>query len=336
MSSIGRLLRVSILGESHGTCVGALVDGCPAGLPLEEADLAADLARRRAGAPGTTARIEPDVPRIASGVFEGRTTGAPILILIGNEAARPADYEGLSRTPRPGHADLAARLKYGGHADPRGGGHFSGRLTAALVAAGAIARRLIEPVEISARVTQAGGDADAHAAARAAADDRDSIGGIVECTARNVPAGLGGPLFDGVEPLLAHALLSIPGIKGIEFGAGFAAVRMRGSEHNDAITGAGGRTATNHAGGANGGITNGNPLVFRVAVRPAASIGRPQAPVALSTGAGAVVTIGGRHDACIALRVPVVAEAVTAIVLADLMLIEGRLARVLSRKEGSK
>lgn len=332
MNAFGNAFRVELFGESHGPRVGAVVDGCPAGLPLEEGDLLPDLARRRGGSPGTTARAEADVPEISSGVYRGRTTGAPILISFGNREARPGDYAAIARAPRPGHADWTARQRFGGFNDPRGGGHFSGRLTVGLVAAGAIARKLLAPAAIRARVLEAGGSPDVAGAAAAAERDRDSAGGIVECRAIGVAPGLGEPFFDGVEARIAHALFSIPGIKGVEFGAGFGAARMRGSEHNDPILDPAGRTATNHSGGLNGGLTNGNELVVRLAVRPAASVGVPQRTVDFETGEPTEIVAPGRHDACIALRVPVVAEAAIAAVLADLMLTAGALPRVL--KEG--
>jgi chorismate synthase len=332
MNSFGRLFRVGLYGESHGPEVGVLIDGCPAGLPLSGADLEADLARRRAGAKGTTGRVEADEAVIVSGLFRGRTTGAPILIRFANAAQDPAAYEAIKDMPRPGHADFTGWKKFGGFNDRRGGGHFSGRLTVGLVAAGAVARKLIRPVEVEARLVEAGGSPDIAAAVEAAAADRDSVGGIVACEARKVPAGLGEPFFDAAESLLAHILFAIPAVRGVEFGTGFAAARMRGSAHNDPIVGADGRTETNSAGGVNGGITNGNPLVFRVAVKPAASIGRPQRTVDLRTGKAAGITVGGRHDACIALRVPVVVEAAAAVVLADLMLLEGLIPRVIREK----
>lgn len=333
MNSFGRMFRVHIFGESHGPAVGVLLDGCPAGLPLAEEDLAADLARRKAGRPGTTARREPDRPRILSGVFEGRTTGAPVLVQFGNEDADPAAYDRIRNTPRPGHADLPALMKFGGWNDHRGGGHFSGRLTVGLVAAGAVAKRIIAPVRVAARILEAGGLADVEAAVAGAAAEGQTIGGIVECVALDVPAGLGEPFFDSIESLLGHILLAIPAVKGVEFGAGFAAARMTGETSNDPIAGADGRTLTNNAGGAAGGITNGNPLVVRVAFKPTPSVTRPQKTVDVTTGRAAEVVAAGRHDVCIALRAPVVVEAATAIVLADLLLLEQKRPRVAAREK---
>jgi chorismate synthase len=326
VNTFGRLLRVHLFGESHGPMVGVLLDGCPAGLPLAPGELEAELARRRAGAPGTTPRREADQPRVLSGLHQGRTTGAPLLIAFDHGDVDPAAYAGLERTPRPGHADLTARHKYAGCADPRGGGHFSGRLTVGLVAAGVLAKRLLLPARVEARLLEAGGQPDALAAAVDAAAAGDSVGGLLECRAGGLPVGLGEPFFDSVEGLLSHALFALGGVRGVEFGAGFAAARMRGSQCNDPILDPSGRTATNHAGGVNGGLTNGNELVFRVAVKPTSSIALPQQTVDLESGQPVELRVPGRHDACHALRLPVVVEAVTALVLADLLLIQRGLA----------
>lgn len=328
MNVFGRLFRVTIFGESHGPGVGVLIDGCPAGLSLSPADLEPDLARRRSGRAGTTERVEADLPMLQSGVFEGRATGAPLAIWFENRDVDSAVYERIRITPRPGHADMTAHGKFGGYHDHRGGGHFSGRLTAGLVAAGAIARRLMPEVSIDAEVIQIGGRSDLQATVEEAAAASDSVGGLVECIASGLPVGLGEPFFDSLESLLAHGLFAIGGVRGVEFGAGFESARMRGSQCNDPILDATGRTASNHAGGVNGGISNGNQLVFRVAVKPTSSIGQPQQTVDLTTGVAAELSVVGRHDACIALRVPVVVEAVCAIVLADLMLLEQRIPRI--------
>ena len=329
MNSFGRLFRLSILGESHGPCVGILIDGCPAGLPLEPEEFMADLERRRGGgAPGTTPRREDDRPVLQTGVHRGRTTGAPILILFENRSVDSSAYEAIHHTPRPGHADWVALGKYGGHADMRGSGHFSGRLTTALVAAGVVAKKLLGSAKVAARLLEAGGSADIEGAVAAAMKEGDSVGGLVECRVTDLPPGLGEPFFDSVESLISHAVFAIPAIKGIEFGDGFAACRLRGSQVNDALEDVRGRTRTNHAGGINGGISNGNEVLFRVAVKPTSSIHRAQDTVDLRTAEPAVLTMGGRHDACIALRAPVVVEAVTAAVLADLMMLEGRIPRV--------
>jgi chorismate synthase len=330
MNSFGRLFRLSILGESHGPCVGILLDGCPAGLALNPAEFGADMARRRGGgAPGTTPRREDDLPLFQTGVHQGRTTGAPILILFENKQVDSSAYEAIKSTPRPGHADWVALRKYGGFADMRGSGHFSGRLTTALVAAGVVAKKLLAPAQVAATLLEAGGSADIEGAVRDAMAAQDSVGGLVQCWVRDLPAGLGEPFFDSVESLIAHAVFAIPAIKGIEFGDGFAVSRMRGSAVNDLLEAADGRTGSNHAGGINGGISNGNELLFRVAVKPTSSIRAPQRTLDLETNQPTLLSMGGRHDACIALRAPVVVEAVTAAVLADLMLQEGLLPRVL-------
>ena len=331
MNSFGRLFRVSILGESHGECVGVLIDGCPSGLPLSAEDLLPELERRQGGgAPGTTLRREADTPIFKSGLFNKKTTGAPLLLLFDNSNTDPAAYEKLKDLPRPSHADIVARQKFGGFNDPRGGGHFSGRLTAGLVAAGAIAKKILLPVSICAKITEAGGSSDLETAVERAMAEGDSVGGIVECSVSGLPPGLGEPFFDSAESLLSHAAFSIPAVKGVEFGDGFALARKRGSEANDEITDPSGRTATNRSGGINGGITNGNELLFRVAVRPTPSISKNQSTVNLATGERATISISGRHDACIALRVPPVLESAAAVVLLDLMMLEGRVPRVLA------
>ena len=321
MNKFGRLFSVEIFGESHGPAVGAVVDGCPAGIPLAPDDFTEAMARRRSGAAGTTPRREPDIPEIVSGLYKGHTTGAPLTILIRNTNVRSRDYDKLKDIPRPGHADFVARQKFAGFTDPRGGGHFSGRLTAALVAAGVVAARVLEGVTLRATLLEVGGSKDIEAAVQKAMEEQDSVGGLIECRVQGLPVGLGEPFFDGVEAVLSHALFSIPAVKGVEFGAGFGAAKMLGSEHNDVFTDVKGTTATNHAGGINGGITNGNEMIFRLAVKPTSSIGKPQKTVNMETGETEKLTIEGRHDACIALRVPPVVEAVTAITLADLWLI---------------
>ena len=320
MNNFGKLFRISIFGESHGKSVGITVDGCPSGIALTENDFTYDLSRRKSGAKGTTPRSEDDLPELISGTFNGFTTGAPITVLFRNTNTRSGDYSNLQTSPRPGHADYVANKKFKGFQDFRGGGHFSGRLTLALVAAGVIAKKIVSPVEINAILKQAGGNANIEEAIDQALAIHDSIGGIVECVATNLPVGLGEPFFDSVESVISHIVFSIPAIKGIEFGSGFAAAQMFGSQHNDPIINAKGKTATNNAGGINGGITNGNELIFRVAVKPTSSIGKTQQTLNSVSGKVEDLTIEGRHDACIALRVPVVLEAATAIALADLML----------------
>ncbi len=321
MNSFGRVFRLSIYGESHGPTVGILLDGVPPGLSLAAADFEEDLERRRSGWTGTTARREPDLPQFRSGIYQGKTTGAPLLIEFPNSDLRSGDYAALRDTPRPGHADFTAAVKYGRHNDPRGGGHFSGRLTVGLVAAGVVAKKLIQPVRVEAELLEVGGEKDWEAVLAQAVRDGDSLGGVIGCRVEGLSVGLGQPFFDSVESLISHLVFSIPGVRGIEFGSGFAATRMRGSEHNDELISTDGRTATNHAGGINGGITNGNPLEFKVAVKPTPSITHPQRTVNLRSGESVDLKIAGRHDSCIALRVPVVVEAAVAVVLADLLIL---------------
>lgn len=331
MNSFGRLFRVQIFGESHGQGLGILIDGCPAGLPLTPDHFSSDIERRKPGAKGTTPRREEDLPTLFSGVFNGRTTGAPIQILFHNSNTRSQDYEKLKEIPRPGHADFVAGIKYGGYEDYRGGGHFSGRLTLSLVAAGVVAKQVIRQVHpeisIQAQLLEIGGESNIEAGLNKAIDAKDSIGGLIECRVQQLPAGLGEPFFDSVESLISHAVFSIPAIRGIEFGTGMAAARMFGSEHNDAITHASGTTATNHAGGIVGGITNNNELVFRVAVKPTASTPLEQRSFNTVSGQVESFSVKGRHDLCIALRVPVILESVTAMVLADLLMLEQQVPR---------
>ncbi len=317
MNSFGRVFRIQIFGESHGPAVGILLDGVRSGIPLAAADFEPDLARRRPGAAGTTPRVEADIPQFLSGLYNGYTTGAPLTILFPNQNTRSEDYEHLRHTPRPGHADFVMHQKWNGFNDPRGGGHTSGRLTTALVAAGVVAKKLIPDLQVQATLIEAGGTTDIEAALQQAIDQQDSIGGIVRCVVSGAPVGLGSPFFDSLESTIAHLVFAIPAIKGIAFGAGFEAARMRGSHHNDAIVAADGTTRTNHAGGINGGLSNGNAIVFDVAVKPTSST--PQSQESWNHQAGKVLpmTVRGRHDLCIALRVPVVVEAAAAIALAD-------------------
>ena len=330
MNSFGRLFRVHIFGESHGASVGINIDGCPAGLPLSEADFEKDIERRKGGKQkGTTPRQEEDKPHFYSGIYNGKTTGAPITIIFQNNNTRSSDYEKHRAIPRPGHADFVAHQKFGGHEDHRGGGHFSGRLTLCLVAAGVIAKKLLNQINITAHIVEVGGEPDIEKGLQKAIDAKDSVGGIVECVVSGLPVGLGEPFFDSVESLLAHAAFAIPAVKGIEFGAGFGAARMFGVEHNDAIVSADGKTETNHAGGIVGGISNSNELRFRIAVKPTSSTPKEQESLNWETGTVEKFSVKGRHDLCIALRVPPVLEAVTAMVLADLMLQEQRINRIM-------
>lgn len=490
MNSFGRIFRISIFGESHGESVGIVIDGCPAGLSLTTDDFLPDMERRKGGTQkGTTPRKEDDLPIFKSGIFNDKTTGAPITILFENKNVRSSDYEKQRDVPRPGHADFVARAKAGGFEDYRGSGHFSGRLTVAIVAAGVIAKKLlysvktspltpprgegghgttVEPgyitnpkdnwkfligfakenrknateaesllwqelrnkklkgykfrrqhpingyipdfvclsrnlivevdgeyhsneeqkkfdedreywlkridyrmvrftndqvlnnmgsvlheiersleevptspspseresegevgITIISKILEIGGESDLDKGLQKAIDQKDSIGGIIECRANDLPIGLGEPFFDSVESLLSHIVFAIPAVRAIEFGTGFAAARMFGSEHNDAIEDMQGKTKTNHAGGVVGGLTNGNELVFRIAIKPTSSTPKEQTTLNWETEKVETVSVKGRHDLCIALRVPVILEAVTALVLVDLMLLEQKIKRVL-------
>jgi chorismate synthase len=318
MNIFGHCFRISLFGESHGAQMGVVVDGCPAGMPLSPSDFSHDLQRRQGGSAGATARVEADIPHLVSGVCNGHTTGAPVAVVFENRDTRAGDYTAFRDTPRPGHADFTATKKWRGFNDGRGGGHLSGRLTVLLVAAGVIAKKIVAPVVIEAEIEEVGGQrAIAEAVAQAVAAG-DSVGGIIRCTATRAPVGWGEPFFHSVESQISRLVFAVPGINGIAFGDGFAASQRRGSERNDRFVAADGATATNNAGGINGGITNGNDLRFCVSVKPPASIARPQQTLNMATGQMTGLHISGRHDACFALRLPVVIEAVTAIALADL------------------
>lgn len=322
MNQFGHHFRLSIWGESHGPMVGITIDGVRPGIALAEEDFAADLARRRGGStPGATPRREPDIPQIVSGLYRGHTTGAPLTLLFANTNTRSQDYANVARHFRPSHADTVAYYKYGGFNDPRGGGHFSARLTVALVAAGVVAKKMLpEGVCFTTRLTEIGGCDDPQRfdeVLRQAAAELDSVGGVVECRVQGVPRGLGEPFFDSAESMIAHLLFAVPAVKGVEFGSGFAGARLRGSQNNDPIVDAAGTTSTNHAGGINGGITNGNELVVRAALKPTPSIAREQMTYNLDTQRVEPLTIRGRHDTCVALRGAVVVEAAVAIALAN-------------------
>lgn len=330
MNSFGKIFRVNIFGESHGESVGINIDGVPAGLHLTEEDLLPDLERRKGGKQkGTTPRQEADYPFFKSGIFNGKTTGFPITILFENNNTRSEDYQKQRSFPRPGHADWVAHQKFGGNEDYRGGGHFSARLTTALVAAGSIAKKLMPNIQIAAAVTEINGEADLEKGLQNAIDAKDSVGGIVECKINGVPVGLGEPYFNSLESLLAHAMFAIPAVKGIEFGAGFEAAKMFGSQHNDVIENMQGKTTTNYAGGIVGGISNGNELVFRIAIKPTSSTPKEQQSLNWETGNIENFSIKGRHDLCVALRAPVIVEAATALVLADCMLLQQFIPRVI-------
>ncbi|MCQ2185831.1 MAG: chorismate synthase [Bacteroidales bacterium] len=331
MNTFGKNFRVSIFGESHSPIVGVTLDGVPAGMELTPSDFVADIDRRRSGAKGTTPRTERDVPQFLSGIYDNHTTGAPLTIIFPNENVRSGDYSEFVSTPRPGHADFTASERFGGWNDPRGGGHFSGRLTLAVVAAGVVAKKIMasrmtatigveNPQIMNAEIVELGGLTDKAMWDKALDDahkEGDSLGAIVQCRAE-LPAGVGEPFWDSVESLVSHAVFAIPGVRGIEFGDGFRASAMKGSQHNDTF-GIDGMPSKNGSGGVNGGISNGAPLEFRVAFKPTSSISKPQKTLNFESGEMVDLICKGRHDVCFALRAPVVVEAMTAIVLADLL-----------------
>lgn len=354
-SEFGNKLRVGIFGESHGPAIGVTVNGFPAGETVDMEKLQRFLSRRAPGNSAlTTARKEADLPEFLSGIRDGVLTGTPFAALIRNTNQRSGDYSGFDDTPRPSHADYTARMKWNGAADMRGGGHFSGRLTAPLCIAGGIVLQILERrgIFIGAHLAAVGNAEDAlyplyptkelfaqtaertfpvldpekgaamEAEIRNAAADGDSVGGLIECAAIGLPAGLGDPMFDGVESRMASVIFGIPGVKGVSFGSGSGCVQMRGSEHNDPFIIKDGkvRTASNRSGGILGGITNGMPLVMQVAMKPAASIAKKQTTVSLSEMGPAEIEIRGRHDPCIAVRAVPVVEAAAALVLLDLIL----------------
>lgn len=321
MNTFGRRFRIHILGASHGSHIGICIDGCPAGIDIKQADFFKDINRRKAGSAGTTTRLEEDMPQIISGVFNSKTTGAPVTILFENNNTISTDYEEIKQTPRPGHADFVLDKKFGGFNDYRGGGHSSGRLTLALVAAGVVAKKILPHITFNAELIEAGGHSNIEEAIANAVLAQDSIGGIVRCSVSALPIGLGEPFFDSLESTISHLVFSIPAVKGISFGAGFAATKMTGSQHNDALIDEKGATKTNHAGGINGGISNGNELYFDVAVKPTSSTPKEQNTWNNQTQSVEPFRIKGRHDLCVALRVPVVVEAAAAIALADMHLL---------------
>ena len=322
-NSFGSKFRLSIWGASHAPEIGVRIEGVPQGVSLSESDFEADLSRRRASAKGTTARHEADIPILRSGVADGITTGEPIEIVFQNGDTRSSDYSQFESHNRPSHVDFTARAKYGSEVDLRGSGQFSGRMTALLVAAGVIAKKILQNIEYQTSIVEIGGSrneaefADIIAAAMA---DGDSVGGVIECRAKGIEVGLGDPFFDSAESIIAHLLFSVPAVKGVEFGSGFEGVKLRGSERNDCFVDGEGHTATNNEGGINGGITNGNDLVVRAAIKPTASISKEQMTYNKELCKVAPLRIKGRHDACIALRAAVVVESVVAIALAELKL----------------
>lgn len=351
-STYGENLKLSIFGQSHGAAIGMTLDGIPAGLPVDTDALQIFLNRR---APGqndwSTPRKEADRPEFLSGILDGFTCGAPIAAAIYSKNTRSGDYANLKDCPRPGHADFTAQIKYGGFQDAAGGGHFSGRLTAPLCIAGGLCKQWLEGmgIQVFAHIAAIAGISDTpfdplapdrdsiqpdfpvikpdagaqmRDAISAAKGDGDSVGGIVECAVTGLPAGLGEPMFGGVESRIAQIVYGVPAVKGVEFGAGFAAAGLRGSQNNDDYVISGGhiRTATNNAGGILGGITTGMPLIFRAALKPTPSISRPQQSVNLSTGEAQELTVKGRHDPCIVPRAVPVIEAAAAIAIFDMIL----------------
>jgi len=364
-NSIGKAFVVTSFGESHGQCVGVVIDGCPAGLPLSEKDVQAELDRRIPKKPEiTSGRIEEDIVEFLSGTFEGHTTGAPICMLVWNKGAVPSEYDIIKNLPRPGHADYTAYVKYGGFNDYRGGGRFSGRITVSFVMAGAVAKKLLRlfGVEVLAYTKVIGGiemketptlekirdetyknpvrcpdPVYAEAMEKAIVEARkegDSLGGIVECMALNVPAGVGEPVFDALDAEIAKAIFAVPAVKGVEFGAGFKAAAMKGSENNDPYAIRDGKvvTLTNNAGGVLGGLSNGMPIVVRAAIKPTPSIAKKQKTINLSEFKEATLQVRGRHDPCIVPKAVPAIESMVAIVLADHMIRAGIIPRILGGK----
>lgn len=324
MNHIGRLFQINIYGESHGGGVGILLDGVKPGIPLTEEDFLLDLSRRKAGGLGTTPRVEPDEIHIVSGVFNGYTTGAPILLSFINTNTKSKDYSNLIDQPRPSHADYTAHIKYDGYNDYRGGGHFSGRLTLGLVSAGVVAKKMLKGVTFHTSLTNLNGCLDQskfQSILKDAVENKDSVGGVVTLTATGVPVGLGEPYFDSLESTISHLMFSVGGVKGIEFGIGFDGKDLKGSEFNDKIIDSKGTTATNNNGGINGGISNGNPIVVKVFVKPTPSIGLKQETYNFRDDKVKALEIEGRHDAAIILRAMVVLEDCLAIALCDANLI---------------
>lgn len=324
MNHFGRIFQLNIFGESHGPSIGVVLDGVPAGLNLKQEDFDNDLSRRKSGGTGTTPRIEKDIVHIESGIFNEKTTGSPICIRFLNENVSSKDYSNLISHPRPSHADFVASKKYRGYQDYRGGGSFSGRLTLGLVAAGVVAKKILHRVSFHTNLINLGGTTNPEQFKKVLEDtiaDKDSVGGIVSICVKGIPVGLGEPYFDSLESVISHLLFSVGGVKGVEFGVGFEGVSMRGSEYNDCIENSKGKTRTNHNGGINGGISNGNDLLIKVYVKPTPSILKEQETFSFEDDKVKTLKIEGRHDATIILRAMVVLEACVAIALADAMLI---------------
>ena len=324
MNHIGRLFQVNIFGESHGSSVGVLIDGVKPGLSLSGEDFNEDLLRRKSGGLGTTPRIEADEVIIESGVFNGYTTGGAVMLRFLNNNTKSKDYSNLVTQPRPSHADFVAGVKYNGYQDYRGGGSFSGRLTLGLVAAGVVAKKMLEGVSFTTSITNLGGETDSNKfedVLKEVVEKHDSVGGIVNIKVDGLEVGLGEPYFDSLESTISHLLFSVGGVKGVSFGKGFDGASMRGSEFNDCIVDKTGKTLTNNNGGINGGISNGNELDVNVFVKPTPSIGLPQETYSFKEEKVTELVINGRHDAAVILRAQVVLEACCAIALADALLV---------------
>ena len=365
-NSIGKEFTVTSFGESHGKCVGVVIDGCPAGVPLSEKDIQTELDRRIPPQPKiVSGRIEKDIVKLLSGVFNGFTTGAPISMTVENKEADSSDYEAIKDLPRPAHADYPARIKYGGFNDYRGGGRFSGRVTIALIMAGAVAKKLLSTFNVDVLAyTKAIGKVKmdkslspeeirklrykaavrcpdltcAEAMEKAIVNARkegDSLGGIIECIVLNVPVGVGEPLFDALDADIAKMLLAVPAVKGVEFGAGFAAAELKGSENNDAYLMKNGKivTRTNNAGGILGGLSSGMPITVRVAVKPTSSIAKEQRTVNLAKMKDTTMKVTGRHDPCVVPKAVPVVESAVAIILADHMIRAGVIPKVLKERK---
>ena len=364
-NSLGKEFIVTTFGESHGKYVGVVVDGCPAGLKLSEEDFQEELDRRIPALPKiVSARVEKDVAKILSGTFNGKTTGAPIALMVENKETNSSDYEAIKDLPRPGHSDYPARIRYGGFNDYRGGGRFSGRVTVALILAGTIAKKLLNRYDVDVLAyTMAVGQVktdkkfspaeirkNRYAAATRCPDlacaekmeeaivnakqAGDSLGGIIECIALNMPVGIGEPLFDALDADLAKALFGVPAVKGVEFGAGFRAAELRGSENNDAFLFKNGKvaTSTDNAGGILGGLSSGMPIMIRVAIKPTPSIAKEQKTVNLSTMEDASVSVKGRHDPCVVPKAVPAIEAAVAVTLVDHLIRAGFIPKVLKEQ----
>lgn len=333
MNTFGNKFRITLSGESHSPSIGVTLEGVPPGIPISLDELIAEIERRKPGEKGTTTRKESDTPHIIRGIEDGVTTGGSIRIVFHNRNIRPEDYRQFAEIPRPGHADMVRLQKYPAEKFTSGGGIFSGRMTLPLVAGGFIAKKIIAPVEITSEFVSIGKIEIPEQFSKSPHQyplfekyleeivrANDSIGGIIRCTCRNIPVGLGEPFFESVESRISHLIFSIPGVRGIEFGDGFASTKMLGSEHNDPIISIEGETSKNSCGGINGGITNGNPIIFCVAIKPTSSIAKIQKSINLKNGEMTEFSIKGRHDACFALRVPPIIESVAAIALASFIL----------------